>query len=123
MATFEKRTTRDGMTVWRVKVRRKGAPPQTATFSQLSEAKKWAQITEGAVLEGRHFTTSEAKRHTLSEVIDRYLRDVLPHKRSSTAVTVQVMKTGITLPLALLSRWQEGETERRHPAGPLRTPW
>jgi integrase len=87
MATFEKRTTRDSMTVWRVKVRRKGAPPQTATFSQLSEAKKWAQITEGAVLEGRHFITSEAKRHTLADVIDRYMQDVLPHTRPSTAYT------------------------------------
>jgi integrase len=85
MATFEKRTTRDRKTVWRVKVRRKGASPQTATFSQLSEAKKWAHITEGAVLEGRHFTTTEAKRHTLADLIDPYMRDVLPHKRPSTA--------------------------------------
>ena len=55
MATFEKRTTHDGTTTYRVKVRRKGYPPQTATFTKLADAKKWAQITEGAVLEGRHF--------------------------------------------------------------------
>jgi hypothetical protein len=53
MATFEKRTTHDGTTTYRVKVRRKGYPPQTATFTKLADAKKWAQITEGAVLEGR----------------------------------------------------------------------
>jgi hypothetical protein len=50
----EKRTTLDGQTVYRVKVRRKGAPLQTATFSKRSEARKWAQVTEGAVLEGRY---------------------------------------------------------------------
>ena len=33
MATIEQRTTRDGQTVYRVKVRRKGTPLQTATFS------------------------------------------------------------------------------------------
>ncbi len=43
-----------------------------------------AQTTEGAVVEGRHFKTTEAKRHTLDDLIDRYLADVLPHKRDST---------------------------------------
>jgi hypothetical protein len=43
-----------------------------------------AQTTEGAVVEGRHFNTTEAKRYTLADLIDRYLADVLPHKRDST---------------------------------------
>jgi integrase len=84
MATFEKRTTQDGKQVWRVKVRRKDHPTQSATFSKLTEARKWAQITEGAVLSGRHFKSAEAKRHTVGEMIDRYLIDVLPHKRPNT---------------------------------------
>jgi integrase len=41
-------------------------------------------VTEGAVLEGRHFHTTEAKRHTLTDLIERYSREVLPHKRAST---------------------------------------
>ena len=41
-------------------------------------------MTEGAVLEGRHFRASEAKKHTLTDVITRYRREVLPHKRPST---------------------------------------
>src|SRR5262245_19741426 len=85
MATIEQRTTRDGQTVYRVKVRRKGAPLQTATFSKRSEARKWEQMTEGAVLEGWYLKTAEAKRHTLADLIDRYIRDVLPRKRPSTA--------------------------------------
>jgi len=85
MATIEQRTTQDGQTVYRVKVRRKGAPLQTATFSKRSEARKWAQMTEGAVLEGRYLKTAEAKRHTLADLIDRYIRDVLPLKKPSTA--------------------------------------
>ena len=84
MATIEQRTGKDGQQVYRVKVRRKGAPPQTATFTKLSDAKKWVQVTEAAIVEGRHFKTAEAKRHMLVELIDRYVESVLPHKSQST---------------------------------------
>ena len=80
MASIEKRTTSDGKTSYRVKVRLKGYPVQTGTFERLTDAKKWASSTESAIKEGRHFKTSEAKRHTLAELIDRYIRDVLPSK-------------------------------------------
>jgi integrase len=55
-----------------------------ATFHRLTDARKWAQVTEGAVLEGRHFTAVAAKRHTVGELIDRYRREVLPHKSTSS---------------------------------------
>ena len=40
MATIERRTGKDGHLVYRVRVRRRGCPPQTATFPKLSEARK-----------------------------------------------------------------------------------
>jgi hypothetical protein len=55
MATIEQRTTKDGYPVYRVQVRRHGTPPQTATFAKLSDARKWAQGTEGAASEGQPF--------------------------------------------------------------------
>src|SRR5688572_15334883 len=85
MATIVKRTAKDGTISYLVRVRRKGAPPQTATFTKRSDAQKWAHVTEGATLEGRHFPTIEAKRHTVEDMIDRYMLDVLPHKRHSTS--------------------------------------
>jgi integrase len=85
MANIEKRTSQDGKTSYRVKVRLKGYPVQSATFDRLTDAKKWASATESAIREGRHFKTSEAKRHTLAELIDRYTREVLPGKRGKTA--------------------------------------
>ena len=84
MANIEKRTSSDGDTSYRVKVRLKGFPVQSATFERLTDAKKWAQQTESAIREGRHFKTSEAKRHTLAELIDRYCRDILPSKKSAS---------------------------------------
>lgn len=83
MANIEKRTTADGATSYRVKVRLKGYPVQSATFERLTDAKKWASSTESAIKEGRHFKTGEAKRHTLAELIDRYIRDVMPTKPKS----------------------------------------
>jgi integrase len=85
MANIEKRISQDGKTSYRVKVRLKGYPVQSATFDRLTDAKKWASATESAIREGRHFKTSEAKRHTLAELIDRYTREVLPGKRGKTA--------------------------------------
>jgi integrase len=73
--------------VYRVRVRRKGYAIQIATFCKLSEAKQWAQITEGAVVEGHHFPTPEAKRHTVADLIGRYGCEVLPHKNPSTIKT------------------------------------
>jgi integrase len=81
MATIEKRESQDGKASYRVKVRLKGFPVQTATFSRMTDAKKWVQDTESAIREGRHFKTTEAKKHTLGELIERYTRDVLPTKK------------------------------------------
>ena len=78
MANFEKRKTKEGQTVIRVRVRLKGCPVETATFKRLTDAKKWAAKIETDIRDGRHFKTAEAKRYTLTELIDRYLRDVLP---------------------------------------------
>lgn len=80
MANIEKRISNDGKTSYRVKIRLKGFPSQSGTFERLTDAKKWAQQTESAIREGRHFKTTEAKRHTLTELIDRYSRDVLAKK-------------------------------------------
>lgn len=86
MANIEKRITQDGKTSYRVKVRLKGYPAQSATFDRLTDAKKWASATESAIREGRHFKTAESKKHTLADLIDRYVREVLPSKRGKTAI-------------------------------------
>lgn len=73
MATIKKRKDQEGKNRFQVIIRLKGHPTQTATFRRITDAKKWAQQTESAIREGRHFKTAAAKRHTLSEMIDRYI--------------------------------------------------
>jgi hypothetical protein len=80
MASIDKRSSPNGKTSYRVRTRLKGFPAQIATFSRRTDAEKWAASAESAQREGRYFSTTEAKRHTLSELVDRYQRDILPLK-------------------------------------------
>lgn len=90
MASINKSTDQKGKTHYRVRIRLKGCPIQTATFERLTDAKKWVQDTESAIREGRHFKTAEAKRHTLGELIDRYIENVLPERSEAQRVTTQL---------------------------------
>lgn len=84
MATLTVRPNADGSKSYRVEIRLKGHPTQRATFERLTDARRWAQATEAAIREGRHFKTTEAKRHTLAELVDRYALEVLPTKKGKT---------------------------------------
>ncbi len=84
MATITERIDSTGAKSYRVEIRMKGYPRQSATFERKTDAKKWAQNTESAIREGRHFGTMEAKRHTLADLVNRYTRDVLPTKKAKT---------------------------------------
>jgi integrase len=95
MATINKHISSDGKTTYRVRIRLKGYPIQTATFERKTDANKWIQATESAIREGRHFKTSEARKHTFGEMIDRYIKDVLPKKSKQ-----------IPAQLSQLNRWK-----------------
>jgi len=91
MAYIQERKSKDGKITYRVLIRLKGYPVTTATFERKTDAKKWAQKTEAAMREGRYFKTSESKKHTLVELIDRYIENVIPTKpRNAAACTAQL---------------------------------
>ncbi len=83
MADITKRVSSDGQITYRVRIRLRGYPLESATFPNKSLAKEWAQRTEASMREGRHFKNTEAKKHTLSDLVNRYIRDVLPKKPKS----------------------------------------
>ena len=76
MATIETRRNADGTIGYRAKVRLRGFPSESATFERKTDAKEWAKQTETSMRQGRHFKTVEAKKHTVSDFIDRYLREM-----------------------------------------------
>lgn len=83
MANIQKRIASNGATTYRVLVRLKGHPIQSATVERLTDARQRASSTESAILEGRHFEVSESRRRTVSELIKQYRADVLPRPRSA----------------------------------------
>ena len=82
MATIEKRVSSEGKLSYRVKIRLKGYPTQTATFDKLTLAKEWIARTETKIKDGKYFTEIQARKHFVWEVIDRYKRTVLIHKKA-----------------------------------------
>ncbi len=84
MAYIEERKSRDGKPRFRVQVRRKGHPTITATFNRKTDAKRWAQDKESDIRHRRHFRYSEAEKHTLAEVADRYVETVAPALKTAS---------------------------------------
>ena len=62
MATIIQRKQGNGVT-YQVKVRLKGFPGQTATFTRKTDAARWASATETHLRETRHFPRGDAARH------------------------------------------------------------
>lgn len=97
MAAIEKRVTSDGAVHYRVRVRVKGAPAETATFERKTDARAWAQRTEVAIRERQYFPNRRVRCRTLSELIDRYESEVLAARRRKDRKKLA----------ALLERWRE----------------
>lgn len=70
MATIQKRVNADGKASYKVQIRLKGFPPETATFERKTDANNWAQKIEADMRAGRHFGIS--KRHTFKDLADEY---------------------------------------------------
>ena len=90
MATITPRKSKDGSASYQVKVRLKGHPTASATFSRKTDARRWAQETETHIREGRYFTSTEARKRSVADLIDRYLADVLPAKKDTAAPARQL---------------------------------
>lgn len=80
MAYIQERQDKEGKFRYRVQIRVQGHPTQSKTFERKTDAKLWAQQTETSIREGRYFKLAESKKHTIGEMIDRYIRDELPSK-------------------------------------------
>jgi len=88
MASIEKRASEDGSTSYRVKIRMKGRPPESATFDRLTDAREWSKKIEADMKANRHFGAS--KRHTVAELLNRYEASELPSLKSAATVKTRL---------------------------------
>lgn len=136
MANIQKRINSKGEASYKVLVRRKGYPTQTATFKRLTDARDWAKITEAAMRENRFFNNTEAKRHTVAQMIDRYLkmmakdapkryRDVAPmlawwRKELGHCILADLSKALLSETIDKLSARTIGSGDSERPISPAR---
>ena len=91
MASIQKRVTKNGRASYRALVRVKDCPIKSATFNKRSDAAKWGQEKEAEFRLNRHFAfTISNNRHTLGELVDRYISQVLPDKKDKEKQTMQL---------------------------------
>jgi integrase len=81
VATFEKRVGKTGKTTWRVRVRRVVGAPLSKSFKTKQAAQEWARSIEHKLDVGEHVPSSEARKRTLGDAIDRYLLVTLPNSK------------------------------------------
>lgn len=68
-------------------IRRKGNRPQFNTFQTRNDAKQWARQIESEIDREMFPDRSESERTTMGRLIDRYLKEVTPRKKSARRET------------------------------------
>lgn len=87
MATIQKRKNKDGSTSYKVTIKLgDGLPPQYKSLPTFQEAKDWAAQEEAKRRQGLYFPDKCKQKHTLTELIDRYIQDILPSLKSAEDV-------------------------------------
>ncbi len=77
MATIRKRGS-----TWNVQIRRKGHDPVTASFDTKVAAEAWARDIERDMDQGAYVSTQAVKDTTVKELLERYVEEVSPRKKS-----------------------------------------
>jgi len=83
MASIRTRTNAKGDKRYTAEVRLMGQR-ETATFSRITDAKKWAKEIESKIEQGRYFPSAESRNHSFGDMIDRYIEEILPTKPKAT---------------------------------------
>ena len=82
MHDIQKRKKKNGTFSYTARIRVKGYPTISATFEKKQDAQLWIQENESKMKLGRHIQPSESKKHTLNELIKRYISNELPKRKT-----------------------------------------
>jgi integrase len=88
MASFRKRGSS-----WQAQVRRQGCGEISRSFKLKSDAIKWARSIETEIDEGAYYGTENSRNNvTLQNIIDRYLAEITPNKKSFSQETYRLKR-------------------------------
>jgi integrase len=85
MASFRYRSNQ-----WQARVRRKGYPDQTKSFTTREGAEKWARSIESDMDRGQFANVREAQHTTLGDLIGRYLIEVTPLMKGASEDAIRL---------------------------------
>ena len=92
---------------WQVQIRKQGHQPLTKTFLYRSDAQTWAKETEAKMERGSFRDPSLLEKTLLRDMLQRYLQEITPQKRSRRSETY-CMRGLLRAPLSRLSLAQIG---------------
>ena len=69
---------------WQVQFRHRGLRPVAKSFNSKAEAARWARLMESEFDRGVFVDRTEGERITIGELIDRYLVEITPAKKSAS---------------------------------------
>ena len=69
---------------WRVQFRHRGLRPVAKSFNGKAEAARWARLMESEFDRGVSIDRTEGERITIGELVDRYLVEITPAKKSAS---------------------------------------
>lgn len=75
--------TKTQSNTFKVLIRKNGFPQQIKTFKTKAHAQRWARLVESEIDRGIFVDRTEAEKITIGELIDRYIQEVTPLKRSA----------------------------------------
>ncbi len=96
MGSIREVTKKTGEKSYHAEVRLRGFPPQRKVCRTKTKAKEWIQDTEAAIRDGRFKNQSVSRKHSVSELIDRFIATLIPDHPIYYPKKVQ-----------LLTRWKE----------------
>ena len=112
MATIMKRATG-----YQVQIRRKGFPTISKMLRTRRDADAWSRLYESEMDGGTYVDRTEAERTTLAEILERYMREITPLKKSAVNETGRIQRFIRDEPLCeykttaltgrLLSEWRD----------------
>ena len=82
MGTITKRISSKGKLRYRAQVQIKGYPAQSKTFGHMKIAEKWIRDTEDAIRSGTHSALAEEERHSVADMINRFIIEEVGKRRS-----------------------------------------
>ena len=91
---------------WQVQVRRKGLKPVVRSFKTKQDAEQWSRLIESEIDQGVFQDRSEVERTTLGDIIDRYLQEISPTKKSSSSESYRLRRIKVHLGAYSLARLQ-----------------